>query len=139
MTFNPSVPNLKVTNSPPLDSPVPNVDRDVDRNVDDTDRQLDELLVPLFVQARQEALIEYVSIPPHRSGVVTSTPTKVAHLVKKAEAAIKSLITQARQQAIVECLEAVSKVEAVNYSNGRYNACAELRTALTELKDGSHE
>ncbi len=52
--------------------------------------KIDTILVPLFVQARQEALREANEIPLNRSGVVTSTPTKVNHLVGEAIKALNA-------------------------------------------------
>lgn len=65
--------------------------------------ELDEILTPLFIQARQEALKEAYDIPPNRNGVVTSTPSKVAHLVNDAK--LSSLIAKAEVDARIDELD----------------------------------
>lgn len=49
-----------------------------------SDTELEELLTPLFVQARSEALREANNIRM-TGGIVTNTPSKVLHLVKEVQ------------------------------------------------------
>lgn len=89
---------------------------------------LDDLLVPLFVQARQEALKEAYEIPLNRDGIVTSTPTKVHHLVIEAEQAITDKLREERMEAYQMAItDAIQKTMGQTDVGLARQAIAELR------------
>lgn len=61
--------------------------------------RIEPVLTPLFIQARQEALKESARLEP-QGGIVTSSPSKVSHLVEQAEGQLIGYLVESFRQAL---------------------------------------